>query len=415
MGRSTRRGPWLPEEDGTLLQLVHAQGPNNWVRISQHMEHRSPKQCRERYHQNLKPNLNHEPISPDEGEVIEQLVQDMGKRWAEIARRLGNRSDNAVKNWWNGSMNRRKRHHGASGVILRAVGPRALPMPLSSPSQRETAFSTRLNLETGPRPTYGAHPKFKTTDYETEGHFEKDALTHPLPSLASLPRFDQESHQGSISLQQPYLPRPEFREMRPVFQPASAPTTAQNTPDPFSLRSLHPPPNQYRRHRPNLESQHSCPSDWQPRPHGLEPSSLSPAATDFSNVPPVHQVPSLIPDNQSHCSISPKTVSSPRPSLPAPIDTSTTRFWNADRQRNSYMLDATEKTFYTHDEGYFSAAPPSTITESSNSQFSLDPLLKESHSHHETNSPVEFRVQGSTASSPTERDSRMNVSRLLLG
>ena len=73
------------------------------------MQHRSPKQCRERYHQNLKPTLNHEPISPEEGEIIEQLVQDMGKRWGEIARRLGNRSDNAVKNWWNGSMNRRKR------------------------------------------------------------------------------------------------------------------------------------------------------------------------------------------------------------------------------------------------------------------------------------------------------------------
>lgn len=33
----------------------------------------------------------------------------MGKRWTEIARRLHRRSDNAVKNWWNGCMNRRRR------------------------------------------------------------------------------------------------------------------------------------------------------------------------------------------------------------------------------------------------------------------------------------------------------------------
>ncbi|KAJ5893295.1 hypothetical protein N7495_004986 [Penicillium taxi] len=109
MAPSHRRGPWVPEEDQLLLQLVREQGPNNWVRISQHMHYRSPKQCRERFHQNLKPSLNREPISADEGLMIERMVNEMGKRWAEIARRLGNRSDNAVKNWWNGSMNRKRR------------------------------------------------------------------------------------------------------------------------------------------------------------------------------------------------------------------------------------------------------------------------------------------------------------------
>ncbi|KAL4916972.1 Homeodomain-like protein [Aspergillus aurantiobrunneus] len=109
MAPSHRRGPWVPEEDQLLLQLVREQGPNNWVRISQHMHYRSPKQCRERFHQNLKPSLNREPISAEEGLMIERMVTEMGKCWAEIARRLGNRSDNAVKNWWNGSMNRKRR------------------------------------------------------------------------------------------------------------------------------------------------------------------------------------------------------------------------------------------------------------------------------------------------------------------
>ena len=104
-----RRGPWSQQEDTSLLQLVQVHGPHNWVRISQLVGSRSPKQCRERYHQNLKPTLNHEPITPEEGVVIERLVGEMGKRWAEIARRLHGRSDNAVKNWWNGGMNRRRR------------------------------------------------------------------------------------------------------------------------------------------------------------------------------------------------------------------------------------------------------------------------------------------------------------------
>ena len=111
-----KRGPWSQHEDRSLLELVQSQGAHNWVRISQFIHTRSPKQCRERYHQNLKPSLCHDPISPEEGEIIERLVSEMGKRWAEIARRLPGRSDNAVKNWWNGGMNRRRR------IVVRREG-----------------------------------------------------------------------------------------------------------------------------------------------------------------------------------------------------------------------------------------------------------------------------------------------------
>ncbi|KAI0872038.1 Homeodomain-like protein [Hypoxylon argillaceum] len=109
MSSKMRRGPWSQREDATLIRLVQQQGPLNWVKISDTIGSRSPKQCRERYHQNLKPSLNHEPISAEEGQLIEKLVSELGKRWAEIARRLNNRSDNAVKNWWNGNQNRRRR------------------------------------------------------------------------------------------------------------------------------------------------------------------------------------------------------------------------------------------------------------------------------------------------------------------
>ncbi|KAF1992187.1 hypothetical protein K402DRAFT_320915, partial [Aulographum hederae CBS 113979] len=104
---SHRRGPWSGAEDTRLMNLISNNGAINWVRIASQMDSRSPKQCRERYHQNLKPTLNHTPITEEEGHQIEALVASMGKKWAEISRQLPGRSDNAVKNWWNGGVNRR--------------------------------------------------------------------------------------------------------------------------------------------------------------------------------------------------------------------------------------------------------------------------------------------------------------------
>jgi Myb-like DNA-binding protein FlbD len=94
---------WEGKEDVLLLELHAAYGPN-WTRIAGGMGIRSAKQCRERYTQHLKPGLNRSPISDDEGRQIMRMVSESGQRWAQIARSLGtNRSDNQIKNWWNGA------------------------------------------------------------------------------------------------------------------------------------------------------------------------------------------------------------------------------------------------------------------------------------------------------------------------
>ncbi|KAK9316879.1 hypothetical protein V1522DRAFT_399870 [Lipomyces starkeyi] len=124
---SHRRGPWSAAEDARLLHLINTHGPTNWVRISQLLGTRTAKQCRERYHQNLKPSLNHSPISAEEGLLIESLVAQVGKKWAEIARHLAGRSDNAVKNWWNGGANRRRRAGSSGPGDDGSVSPPPLP------------------------------------------------------------------------------------------------------------------------------------------------------------------------------------------------------------------------------------------------------------------------------------------------
>lgn len=122
----SRRGPWSPEEDRRLIDIISMYGPTNWVRILFLLGSRSAKQCRERYHQNLKPLLNRNPITFEEGLLIEQLVAKHGKKWAEIARHLRGRLDNLIKNWWNGGANRRRR---ALHVVLLPSGGLPGPMP----------------------------------------------------------------------------------------------------------------------------------------------------------------------------------------------------------------------------------------------------------------------------------------------
>ncbi|KAH3688435.1 hypothetical protein WICPIJ_000574 [Wickerhamomyces pijperi] len=145
---SLRRGPWSPEEDRKLLDSINIFGASNWVRISQSLGSRTPKQCRERYHQNLKPSLNRNPITNEEGALIEELVQRYGKRWAEIARHLNGRSDNAIKNWWNGGANRRRRASSQAILEAKSMHPDDLQPLTSSESNNLPAAGTGLHKHT---------------------------------------------------------------------------------------------------------------------------------------------------------------------------------------------------------------------------------------------------------------------------
>lgn len=72
------------------------------------MEGRSAKQWRERWDVSVNPQIKKAEWTEEEDKIIIQLHEKYGNRWSLIATQLKGRSDNAIKNRFNGTIKRRQ-------------------------------------------------------------------------------------------------------------------------------------------------------------------------------------------------------------------------------------------------------------------------------------------------------------------
>ena len=105
-----KKHTWTAEEDAKLLALVQqAHGKVRWSVAGAHMEGRSGKQCRERWHNHLSPDVNKSEWNVEQERAVVEAVHLYGTRWSEIVKMFPGRTDNAIKNRWNSMLRKDER------------------------------------------------------------------------------------------------------------------------------------------------------------------------------------------------------------------------------------------------------------------------------------------------------------------